>query len=526
MPRRSPPFYHPFRRSISVAHSILLLATILGCESRSSPHRLDYYFYYDPRSLDPALSTDVPTGEVITLLFDNLTQFDADGVLRPGLARSWETDAAGLRYTFHVRTNARFHDGRPVRADDVRRSYLRALDPATKGGRAWPLFPIAGAQAFAGGDTTSRVGIAAPDDSTLVITLAEPLNVFPKLLAMPVTAIVPVPVPVGFDQRPVGSGPWRFVSWSHDDAVVLARNLEYWGDVPRTDTLRIRIIPEALTQAAEYESGRLSIVEIPFGETREWEASRPHELQRQPALRAMYVAINTTHGPLRDVRVRQALNHAVDVPTILQNLMGARGVLAAGSLPPSIPGYDSSRARYAYDPALARRMLAEAGYPNGLSLKLWRSQRPEYARLAQAFQQDLAAAGVRVEIIERDASSARAAARKGESDLFLTDWYGDYPDAENFNYPLFYSKNAGPGGNLAFLADSTLDGLILRARITGDAPEQQRLDREIDARVFDLAPWIFLWFPVDLWAERPEIEGWKIPAIFNGQRWQTAHHVP
>jgi peptide/nickel transport system substrate-binding protein/oligopeptide transport system substrate-binding protein len=524
MQRRSPPWYS-LRRTSAVAQFLFLFVALASCDSPSSPHRLDYYFYYDPRSLDPALSTDVPTGEVVALIFDNLTQFDADGLLRPGLARSWETDAAGLRYTFHLRRDARFHDGRPVRADDVRRSYLRALDPGTKGGRAWPLFPIAGAQAFAGGDTTSHVAIASPDDSTLVITLAEPLNVFPKLLAMPVTAIVPVPVPAGFDQRPVGSGPWRFVSWSHDDAVVLARNTQYWGDVPRTDTLRIRIIPEALTQAAEYESGRLSVVEIPFGETREWEASRPHELQRQPALRAMYVALNTTRGALTDVRVRQALNHAVDVPTILQNLMGSRGVLAAGSLPPSLPGYDSSRARYSYDPALARRLLAEAGYPNGLSLKLWRSQRPEYARLAQAFQQDLAAAGVKVEIIERDASSARAAARKGEADLFLTDWYGDYPDAENFNYPLFFSKNRGPGGNLAFLADSALDAMILRARSTGDPQEQEGLDRQIDARIFDLAPWIFLWFPVDLWAERPEIEGWKIPAIFNGQRWQAARHT-
>jgi ABC-type transport system substrate-binding protein len=155
---------------------------------------------------------------------------------------------------------------------------------------------------------------------------------------------------------------------------------------------------------------------------------------------------------------------------------------------------------------------------------LWRSQRPEYARIVQAMQQDLAAVGIQAEIVQRDASSARAAARKGEADLFFTDWYGDYPDAENFNYPLFYSGNRGPGGNLAFLADSGLDSLILRARTTIDTIEKARLDRVIDQRVFDQAPWIFCWFPVDLWALRPEVTGWRIPAIFNGQRWQFAQH--
>jgi peptide/nickel transport system substrate-binding protein/oligopeptide transport system substrate-binding protein len=505
---------------------IVACLSLAACSPRAGRNTLNYYFYYDPRSLDPALSTDVPTGEVVALLFDNLTQFDADGRLQPGLATRWEADPTGLTYTFHLRTTATFGDGRPVRAGDVRRSYLRALDPAARGGRAWPLFPVAGARAHAGGDTTERVGIDTPDDSTVVIRLEAPLNIFPKLLAMPVTAIVPAPTPPDFDQHPVGSGPWRFVSWSHDDALLFVRNEHYWGGAPASDSLRIRIIPEALTQAAEYESGRLSVVEVPFGETQLWEARRPAELQRRSALRAFYIAINTTRGPLRDVRVRQALNHAVDVPTILANLAGGRGTLAAGSLPPGIAGYDSTRMRYSYDPGLARRLLAEAGYARGFGLQLWRSQRPEYARIAQAMQQDLAAIGVQVEIVERDASSARAAARKGEADLFLTDWYGDYPDAENFNYPLFYSGNRGPGGNLAFLADPVLDSLILRARVTSDTVEKLRLDRRIDAMVFETAPWIFCWFPVDMWAMQPDVVGWRIPAIFNGQRWLEAHRLP
>jgi len=498
----------------------LLLATACGDGGNSGT--LQYYFTYDPRSLDPALSTDVPTGEVVALLFDNLTQFDVNGELTPGLAAAWSPDSTGRVYTFHLRTAARFHDGTPVRAEHVRQTFLRALDPATRGGRAWPLFPIAGARAYANGEADGVSGIATPDDSTVVLTLDQPLNVFPKLLAMPVTAITPAPLPADFSERPVGSGPWKFVSWVHDDAIVLARNESYWGTRTAAESLRIRIIPEALTQAAEYEAGQLSIVEIPFGESRRWEAEHGAEIMRRPAIRDAYIAINTTRGPLRDVRVRRALNHAVDMPTILRTVIGGRGIQAAGALPPGILGHDSTRAPYAHDPALARRLLAEAGHADGFSLKLWRTAREQYSRIAQAVQQQLGEVGITVEIVERDASSARAAARNGEADLFLTDWYADYPDPENFNYPLFYSGSKGAGGNYAFFSDPVIDSMILRARSTLDQGEKERLSREIDRRVFEAAPWIFAYFPVDWWARQPHVTGYEIPAIFNGQRWVEA----
>jgi peptide/nickel transport system substrate-binding protein/oligopeptide transport system substrate-binding protein len=341
-------------------------------------------------------------------------------------------------------------------------------------------------------------------------------------MAMPVAAVAPTPTPPDFAQHPVGSGPWRFVSWSHDDAIVLAKNPTYWAGPPHEDTLRIRIIPEPLTQAAEYEAGNLSVVEIPFGETRRWEQARPAELQRRPTIRDFYIAINTTRGPLKDVRVRRALNMATDVQTVLKTAMSGRGIRAAGAIPPGIVGYDSTRAPYAWDTAGARRLLAEAGYAKGFSLRLWRGKRPEHARIAQSVQQDLAPLGVKIEIVERDAPSVRATVRNGEADLYLGDWYADYPDPENFTYPLFHSSNRGPGGNYAFLADTALDAMIARARATPDTAEKATLSRRIDARIFELAPWIFLWFPTDVWAMQPSVTGWRIPAVFTGQRWTDA----
>ena len=501
---------------------LLLLAACADAGTNSDTLR--YYLSADPVTLDPALSTDVQSGEVVAMVFDNLVQFDVDGELQPGLATRWETDSTGRIYTFHLRTDATFHDGRAVTARDVEASLLRALAPGSRG-RHWPLEPIRGARQYAAGSAPSIDGLRVPDDTTVVFVLTEPLNAFPKFLAMPVAAVVPTPTPADFASQPVGSGPWKFVSWVHDNVLVLAANVDYWGGRPRSDSIRIRIIPEASTQGAEFETGQLSVVEIPFGEASRWEEGFAAGIKRRPAIRDLYIAINTTRGPLRDVRVRKALNMAVDVDAILGTIMAGRGVRSAGAIPPGITGHDSTRAPYAYDPDGARRLLAMAGFPRGFSLRLWRSQRSELARVAQAVQQGLGAVGVSVEIVERDATSVRAAVRNGETDLYLGDWYADYPDPENFTYPLFHSASHGPGGNYAFLSDRVLDSMIVRLRTTIDEAEKERAARAADARIFDLAPWIFLWHPVDMWATQQGLEGWNIPVVFTGQRWTEAELI-
>lgn len=484
---------------------------------------LAYYESYDPRSLDPALSTDVPTGEMVTLVFDGLTRFDPEGRLEPALADRWTTERDGRRYVFHLRAGVKFHDGTPFVAAAVRASFLRVLSPATKGGRPWPLYPIAGAQDYAAGRRADVPGIELLGDSSVAFTLAEPLAIFPKFLAMPVASVAPAEPGPDAGEHPAGTGPWRFVAWRHDDYLLFARNPDYWGGPPAAETLAVRIIPEPLTRAAEFEAGRLSVIEVPFGETQRWRRERPGQLLEKPALRVVYVALNNRRGPLADVRVRQALNRAVNVPEILATVYGGRGVLSRGAIPPGLAGGDTTRPGYRYDPAAARALLAAAGYANGFAVRLWRTAaNVELSRVAQAIQSQLAEIGVRVELVERDASSQRAAARNGETDMVVLDWWADYPDADNFLYPLFYSGSLGAGGNYAFYSDPVTDSLILAARrTTGDAA-RTALYRRIDARVYAAAPWIYLWFPTDLWARQPGLEGWDVPVIFNGQHWMRA----
>jgi peptide/nickel transport system substrate-binding protein/oligopeptide transport system substrate-binding protein len=515
-------------RSVPAAPLLALAAALAGgvaaCGDADGADRhsiVDSRDTEDPRSLDPALSTDVPTGRAVSYVFDGLTRFEPDARVVPGLAERWDVSPDGRTYTFHLRRGVTFHDGTPFGARHVAASWRRALDPASRGGRAWPLYPIAGAQAYAEGKADALDAVQVRDDSTVVVTLAEPLAVFPKLLAMPVASIVPANVGAMLGQRPVGTGPWKFVEWRHDDYLKFARNERYWGRAPGADTLVARIIPEPSTKVAEFENGTVDVLAVPEGETRDWEQTdeRQARLVSAPALRLFYVAINTTRGPLRDPRVRQALNHAVDTRTILDRLLAGRGQVAAGTIPGALDSLADDRAPYAYDPAKARQLLAAAGHGNGLDVELWVGQDPTFGRIAQSVQGYLQAAGVRAKLVQRDAPSVREAARAGRADLVVKDWFADYPDADAFLTPLLASQSRGVGGNLSFYARPAVDSLVTLARRTADEPTRARLSRQADSLAFTDAPMIYLFHYNPLYAVQPWIRGFQAPVVFNGQRW-------
>jgi ABC-type transport system substrate-binding protein len=508
--------------------SILALAAGACRGGDAGPQRhtiIDSRDTYDPRSLDPAHANDIPSGRLVAYLYDGLLRFAPDGSLKPDLATRWETSADGRTYTFHLRQGVKFHDGTPFSAGAVVHSFARALAPDTHGVPLWPLLPIAGAREFAAGTASQLSGVTAQDDSTVTIALAEPLAVFPKLLAMPVASIVPPSVPPGdgnaLSEHPIGTGPWRLASWKHDDYVRLARNDAYFDGAPKIDSLEARIIPEKSTAVAEFESGNVDVLYIPEAETRDWVQTDEKKalIQSTPPLRLWYVAINTTHGPLADARVRRAMNEAIDRRTILDQMLSGRGTLAAGVVPPSLEGADSTRRAYSYDPADAKRLLAAAGHRGGIDVELWVSQEPPWPRLAETLQGYLQAVGIRARIVQRDASSMREAARNGKTDLVLKDWYADYPDAENFLYPLLHSANVGVGGNVSFYANPEFDRLVSAARRQTDEARRTTLYRQADEIQFHDAPMVYLFFYNELYAVQPWITGFQVPVVFNAQRW-------
>ncbi|MEO8881255.1 MAG: ABC transporter substrate-binding protein [Gemmatimonadaceae bacterium] len=511
---------------------LLALLILVACRGGDAGHRrtlVDARDRYDPKSLDPALSTDVPTGRAVSYLFDGLTRFSPDAKVGPALATRWEVTPDGRTYLFHLRAGVRFHDGSLLHASDVVHSFTRVLDPANKSGRPWPLYPIAGARAFAAGKAATVTGVTAVDDSTVRIALDTALAIFPKLLAMPVASVVPTKISPDFGEHPIGTGAWTLVAWQHDDYVLLARNSEYFGGAPKLDSLLIRIIPEPSTAVAEFESGNVDLLYVPEADAQRWEQTDEKKalLTSAPALRLWYVALNTTRGPLKDARVRQALNHAVDVRTILDRLLGGRGHLAAGVIPPSLEGADDARAPYAYDTTAARKLLVAAGYAKGFGIELWVPQDPAFARVAESIQSYLAVVGVRVKLVQRESAAAREASRNGQADMFIKDWYADYPDAENFLYPLLHGANRGVGGNVSFYENAEFDRIVSQSRTEQDSVKRAALYRQADSLAFVDAPMIYLFFYNELYAVQPWVKGFVVPTIFNGQKFTdvtiTAH---
>jgi oligopeptide transport system substrate-binding protein len=510
-------------RGLPIFLGFFLVAACGGGGGDSTDRRtiVDSRDNYDPRSLDPALSTDVPTGRAVAYIYDGLTRFTPDARVEPALATRWDATPDGSRFTFYLRTGVKFTDGTPLTSRTVIKSWQRALDPATKGGRAEPLQPIRGAKEFAAGTAKTISGLSAPNDSTVVVQLDQPLGIFPKLLAMPVAAIMPENPPSNLGERPIGTGPWKLVEWKHDDYLLFAKNENYWGGAPKADSLRARIISEPSTSVAEFESGNVDVLLIPAGETQQWEddQSRRDMLKSVPALQLVYIGINTTRGPLRDARVRQAINLAIDRKLLLQRLISGRGRLAAGVIPPSLGGADTMRTPYPFDPARAKQLLTEAGFPNGIDVDLWVGSNPVYGRIAETAQAYLGQAGIRTKIVQRESAAAREAARNGQTDMILKDWYADYPDAENFLYPLLHGANKGVGGNVSFWENAEFDRIVAESRREPDEAKRNVLYRQADSLALVEAPMVFLFFYNELYAVQRWIGNFQPPVIFNGQRW-------
>lgn len=514
--------------SRSVLAALLAVAACGGDRSAPGVDRnvLHLYLAVDPASLDPIQAVDYYRGQMTVLLYDGLVQFE-DAEVVPNLAREWEVSDDGRIYTFRLRDDVAFHNGRLLTAADVKLSFERALHPENRSPLTWVFDFIEGAEAMVDGQADELAGVRVVDPHTLEISLTQPYAPFLGLMAMPAAHVVPSEEVekkgLEFSEAPVGTGPWIFESWAHDDVLRLTANARYHGGRPRVAGIEIRIIPETTTVLAEFERGNLDWIDLTevskpdyqrFAEDPQWEPL----LHTRPALTTYYLALNNTKPQFQDPRVRRALNHAVDVERIAEVIYPFESVLSHGPIPPGLPGYREDGRPYGHDPERARALLAEAG-AEGLTFDVYFRTLALNQRFLEAVQANLAAIGVTMNLRQRDWTAVRQSMQQGELDAYLANWLADYPDADNFLYPLFYSQNAGAGGNAAFYSDATVDSLIVAAQGTLDDAERTRLYAEADSLIFADAPWIFTVHPVDADLVQPWVEGYEIPLVFYANKW-------
>jgi len=472
-----------------------------------------YRLATDPPTLDPALSTDTTSAAVILKIHDGLVQFDPITLeVIPAIAKSWKISEDGLHYTFFLRPDVTFHNGRLLTAQDVKYSFQRTLDPKTQSGRTFVLDPIEGSDDFMSRAASEVTGIKILDDLTIRLTLTKPFAPFLAQLCMEAASIVPKEAcensSVTLSSKSVGCGPFKFVSWKHDVEIILEKNTDYYASKPGIDILKYRIIQSVPTAFEEYKANGLDLLDqIPTGQIQVIRKKYPDDLKIWPYLSIYYIGLNQSKPPFKDnVSLRQAMNYAIDRSKICQAIKEGLAYPVAGVLPPGIPGHDDKLEGYPYDPERAKELLAKAGYPEGKGLPeitLWHNRDPRHRLVGQCIQYYLGNIGVKIRLKNVEWAAYIEAVDEAEPLMFRMGWVADYPDADNFLYTLLNSSQFGSAGNYSRFSNSEFDTLTLKAKTISDPEERISLYRAAEKIAVQQAPWIFIYYERELAMIKP-----------------------
>lgn len=464
----------------------------------------------DPANLDPAQTNTVRAISVKMNIFDALLRLNAKTLeLEPGAAETWTVSDDSKTITFRLRRGIRFHNGREMVAEDVKYTIERILTPEIASPFIRSYDRIVGAQEFIAKRATSVSGIRVLDRFRLQITNSVVDSTFP--LTFSDLFIVPREeverLGREFGQRPMGSGPFVFVSWSRDDSILLRSNANYWEGRPLVSALEFRIIPDPATAQAEFDTGRLDFMLLGdtnyrrYADDPKW---KPYVVEVSE-LFTRHLGFNTTMKPLDDVRVRQAINHAIDKATMVRTILQGKAITAVGPLPPSINAFSPALRGYDYNPQRARELLAQAGYPNGFELELHGSSSPVIGRWLEGFQRYLADVGIRGKIVQQDFGVMLDRAGKAEIPTWTLS-HGGGPNCVNYLGP-FRSRNFGAPGNRMRYKNDRVDALIDEAERTFSTQRQVQLCREAERLIVADAPWFFFNYNKAVLVHQPNVHG-------------------
>ena len=484
----------------------------------------------DPAELDPHIVTGIFEQKIVTALFEPLLEVDgATGKTIPALASGWDVSADGLTYTFHVRPGARWSNGEPLVAADIIASWKRAMTPSLAADYGYLFHVIRGADAFvqAGGRDAALPGLESPDDHTLIVRLARPVSFFPELLG--VMAFRPVHVrsiaslgdpykrgiPWTRPERMVTSGPFRLKEWSPNRRVVVEKSSHYW-DASRVRLREIHFHPGdgEETEEREFRAGQLHATSrLPLTKILPYRRDNPELLRMDPALDTFFFRFNVRRPPLDDARVRRALSLVIDREALTKNVLLGGQQPAPTLVPPATPHY-TPPARHAYDPVAARRLLGEAGFPEGKGFPPVELLIPGASRarsvseaVQEMWRREL---GLDVRLIVQEAKVIFAARRAGDYQILLSTWVGDYPDATTFLDLLRSDSNNNHTG----WASRDYDALLDDAARTKDPIARAAILQKAETLMLDAAPIAPIFFNTHVYLLHPAVKGWH-PTAFD-----------
>lgn len=502
---------------------LLVSCSIVCITACSSQNRLQGHLYYrlntNPTTLDPALIVDVTGGSLSAKLFNGLVRISDDLGIMPDIAENWSMSKDGLVYTFKLKRNVRFSNGREVKAGDFQYSFQRTLAPASKSPNTWVFEQLLGADDYMKGKADAVKGIIVADDYTLKIKLKKPFSPFIRLMTMTAAYVVPREEVEkwgpDFSSHPVGTGPFVMKEWLPNREIRLEKRDDYFDVPAKLKGIVYRIIPEDLTAVTEFDIGNIDVLTIPASEYSRYKKDPMKQglISSIKGLNTYYLGLNCSKPPFNNINLRKAMNYAIDREKILNTIYEKRGRQAVGPLPDVMREWNMT-ARYEYNPRKARELITKEGFNGGVA-QFYISGEQEIIDIAEVIQAYLRDVGLNVRIKQLEWSAYKEAVNKGEPDMFYISWWADYPDPENFLFPLFHSSNHGAAGNRTRYTNKTVDALIEKGQSALDDKMRLRYYKEAEEIIVADAPWVFLWHRTDFTIRQPWIENYKIYPIYS-----------
>ena len=458
----------------------------------------------DPNTLDHKYLKSRDTQNVLRLMFDSLYHRDNNMQIVPWLATSYENPDE-LTWRFHLRQGVKFHNGNDFRANDVKFTLGRLVEDDSQ---------------FSTRKYVDRVEVV--DDYTVDIVTKDPYAAFMTrvvLWHMTDEEYFSEVGAEGFGSKPVGTGPFTFVEWVRDERVVFEANRDYWGGSPKIKTVIFVPIPEMATRIAALEAGDVDIIAV----DPEYVGQTPEgvEAVTVPGTTAYFLAMNVNMEPFDDVRVRQAMNYAIDVESIIENVLNGLARRLDNPLLPEAFGYIATPV-YSYDPDKAKSLLAEAGYSDGFEMEL--DTRPSYKEMAEVLVGQLSAFGIKINVSVMESAAFYAQYEPGYSQTALTSWGNSEADADGMLSKQFYSDRyscnlLGPEGETGYgdaargcyytgYANAEVDAAVVAGARDMDPEKRKEYYATALKIIVEEPPWLFLYNPVEIYAQRDRVQGW------------------
>lgn len=478
------------------------------------------------------LNADIQTADVQktskdytvpTNIYDRLVEIEVDdqgaSKIVPSLAENWDISGDGLEYTFHLRQGVKFQNGNDFTAEDVSYTFNRLL--TVEGGVNTELLDqVKGAAELIEGSADTLEGVEVVDDYTVKVTLKEPFAAFLSCLTAPGLSIYDSEATEAagdqFGMDPavtVGTGPFKFVGWTFNDQLVLERNEDYWRGAPQLPGVVIKIIPDTETQTMMFENGELDLLDLDFvtDAADRFLETYPDQIVQGPRVGITYFTMNFNIEPFQEVKVRRAVQMAIDRQAILDALYGGRGQVEHGIYPFGLIGFHDGKSKISYDPEGAKALLEEAGYGSGFTMELAAdaSASDTVTMALEIIKEQLAAVGIQAEIKNYDESTWLETRKAGELGSFMSTWTADFNDPENFIYTFFGNEEKTRIRSINY-PDTAVMSRVSKARgiVNEDErlAEYQALEEKL---IHEDAAWVPMYSRMHLWAVSQRVQNFK-----------------